>query len=159
MVRCEPAWPPLGSGPEAPGGGGAALKARHSRQQRASLVLGLSAGPHSPWPRGNRRQSWRPCGRKTTYGVRTSAAMSLGDRASFGPPLHFRQSFRFRRRPGEAALPLVSVVMRFLLRLSRSLGSCTASGRRRVVRDVGSGPWEEGASGYRAGHRRAGRWG
>lgn len=30
--------------------------------------------------------------------------MSLGDRASFGPPLHFRSSFRFCRKPKEAAL-------------------------------------------------------
>lgn len=30
--------------------------------------------------------------------------MSLGDRASFGPPLHFRSSFRFRRKPSAAAL-------------------------------------------------------
>lgn len=30
--------------------------------------------------------------------------MSLGDHASFGPPLYFRRSFRFRRKPGEAAL-------------------------------------------------------
>lgn len=91
----------MGSGP-APGGGGPALKARLPRQQRASSGLSVSATSLRPPPRGHRRQSWRHCDRTTA--TRTRVAMSLGDRASFGPPLHFRSSFRFRRKPSEAAL-------------------------------------------------------
>ncbi|ELW53088.1 hypothetical protein TREES_T100010920 [Tupaia chinensis] len=111
-------WP-FGSDP---GGGGmlvlkdrlprhlpASPKVRRPSSCRTQNDLGKtlavpSARPQSPRPRDEGRQNRPPGGRIIRPDKSNSAAMSLGDRASFAPPRDFRGSFRFLRKSEGAAL-------------------------------------------------------
>lgn len=112
---------PSGPGPDEPGGGGLAVnwrlprqlpaipEARHASFRRAQSCLSKtlavpSAGPQIPSPRGKRRHNRPPGSCKMQPRTTNALAMSIGNRASFGPPPDFRGRFRFLRKSEGAAL-------------------------------------------------------